>query len=252
MDQAYNDRNVEECSRNSSSTSCVCLLRLHFFYYYSFGRGLIYFASPTEVFSVSLAEVAPLYLFGGVGMAIGIWSYESDEEITERYSEKSARVVKKVKTWHRFGIILFALVLFVIGVLASVLSGYIFWHLFLIPAALVFAWLSGAYISTKGLAPSILWLVYGVGSALIAICLNGLSDGQSAAKNDFSFFVDRPQCDDLVILKDVSQRYLALNKGNDRFIVNEECKQMFMIIDGGEGIFYKDINPARFIVSMFE
>jgi hypothetical protein len=48
-----------------------------FTYHAGFGNGLSLFASPTDVFSVSLSDVAPGYIFALIGVALGYFALPS-------------------------------------------------------------------------------------------------------------------------------------------------------------------------------
>jgi hypothetical protein len=52
----------------------TCLIYL-FFYHSAFGGGLAYFAEPADIFSVSLADVAPAYVWLGLGLILSHFAF---------------------------------------------------------------------------------------------------------------------------------------------------------------------------------
>ncbi|NVE95133.1 hypothetical protein [Altererythrobacter lutimaris] len=228
-----------------------CCFVYLFFYYYSFGNGLIYFASPTEVFSVSLAEVAPLYLFGGLGLIIGAWSYQTDDQIESRHSKAGARVAKGLKYSQHAFVGLLALALLVVGAVSSMIEGYIFWFLMIFPLVLLFASSLSAFAVHKGLTVNAIMPIFWLSFAFISVSLNGLEDGQYASLVRVELdSISGPRCHEKVILKDDADSFLAVDKDNNRLIVDKECATKFKVIDGTESRKI-ELNPFAVIAKSF-
>ena len=215
----------------------ACFLYL-FFYYYSFGHGVIRFASPTEVFSVSLSVVAPIYLFGGIGFLIGRWSHETAEEIDQRYSEKAAAVVKRSKAWQSKLLYGSAVILLIFGVISSYLMSYIFWNSFTLPVGLFVVAILSKYSLNYQFPPTAMIVALGLTAALTMITFRGLADGQEAARLTVEKFEQQPSCDKFVILKDVSENFLAIDQENNRLIIDDACKEKFRLINAADNAIY--------------
>lgn len=228
-----------------------CFIYL-FAYYWSFGHGLIYFASPSEVFSVSMSKVAPLYISLAVGLAFGAWSYESEDEINQRYSETSAKLVKSSRKWQSRLISIVVFITFLHGLLASFLSDYIFWLNILLPVFLLLPYVLGYFWPRQSSA----WLLFRPTAwlfvAILAVFGFGLIDGQLAAKIKVDLESEElSSCDEVLILKDVGDRFLAVDSDNNRVVVSENCDVIFGVVDGKEVAFEKEPSSVKVIVDHF-
>jgi uncharacterized membrane protein len=153
------------------------------FYHTGFGRGLAVFASPADIFSVSLTDVALGYLAGLVGCAIGWLLFRPDKPITHGSASSSqTRVLSNL---------LYA-IYFVLGVSAAI--G-------------VAVYIKTSTIITSQFTPALCFLVgkytaaaggkLGMSSArstvltifflmIILVSANGLSSGQSDRMSSYS------------------------------------------------------------------
>lgn len=57
----------------------------------------------------------------------------------------------------------------------------------------------------------------------------GLSRGQSERRLDFNNFDDKIGCGEFKILRSVSDRFIAIDRKNHRFIIDNECKVIFIV-----------------------
>lgn len=206
------------------------LLLVLVFYYLAFGRGLVLFASATEVFAVSLSKVGPLYLYGGIGCLIGWWSHESDEEIDNNYKERDARIVKYVKRNSPYVWLFLCAFIFIINIWSYLLDDYVRWIELQFPLVIF-----GIYASQKSLegvrATQPIRFIGMVAALVIgSISLNGLADGTDAAKIIVSADKNNsPSCNGYIILKDVSDYFLAADLENNRILVDKDCDLKFLI-----------------------
>lgn len=217
-----------------------CCFFYLFFYYQSFGNGLIFLASPTEVFSVSLSELAPLYISLGAGLLLGLFTFGTDPTQDQNRSQSGK---EKPKHWFMSSLGVFAafsMLVAILGAVASVSSGYIFWYVFAIPAALVISFLIGYFGAKRGNSYSEVLVAIIASTVLIAIAYNGLSDGQHYAKVKLSLS-DRGfvTCGDVRILKDVGDNFLAVDEDHSRIIISSACEKLFEVIPGEEVSFDK-------------
>ena len=209
-----------------------CFLYL-FFFYRSFGAGLVIFASPAEVFTVSITKVAPVYISIVLGGLFGYWSFETDQEIEDNNKPKAARVLKGVKRGQFWLIIIVSALAFLIGLTASVIGPYVHWYMMSFAFVLSSAFMLGKYGAELGLQ-SRTTLIFGFFAySLLAIAINGLDDGQSLAKIRISHTDhEGAKCDEYIIVKDVADNFLAVDSAQNRVLVDQECELKFEIISG--------------------
>ena len=224
----------------------ACFVYL-FFYYYSFGHGLARFASPTEVFSVSLSEVALIYLFGGIGFLLGRWSHQTDEEIDQRYSENAAAAVRKANIWETRLLFGLAALSLIFGFIASYLHSYIFWYAFTLPVGLSFVAILSKFSVKQQLPPTAILVGLGLAVAMTLITFRGLADGQEAAHLTVKKFEQQPTCGKFVILKDVSDDFLAVDQENNRLIIDDNCEEKFRVIDAADNVIYDGEGNLEYI-----
>ena len=219
-----------------------CFLYL-FCFYYSFGHGLIYFASPTEVFTVSIAEIAPVYVFGGLGMILGVVTRPQDND------DDSQKAVKRrpLSLWFWL-IVLIAALSFATGVIASILSGYIFWDSFLIALVLVVSAIAGYLTAKYQVDQASTYAVLAISGAILIVAIRGLDDGQSLAKLRLDLDnLHAPTCGEYHVVKDVADRFLSVDTEQNRVLIDSKCEASFILIKGGEIPFDHEPNPFRLI-----
>ena len=109
-----------------------------------------------------------------------------------------------------------------------------FWYMFLLPLGIATSWAVGYFAGTRGLPRSVTYGLNAFLIAIICIAIFGLSDGQNAARSPNSI-VERGsvRCNEKLILKDVSDRFLAIDSEENIVIIDQDCGVVFDVIAGG-------------------
>ncbi|WP_109356410.1 hypothetical protein [Sphingorhabdus sp. EL138] len=216
------------------------------FYYMSFGYGIHIFSSPVDVFAISLGELLPIYIFLALGSVIGIGQGKlfisfardlTDDEIESIGESKLSRFLAVSKGNPHMFIALVGGSVFVLLALLSVIIFYArtgFLHFTFANIVLIFGWvvIDQFFVRRSGLNKIQRELIFYGGFALIMTVSAGLHQGQMDRHLAYSQLEsNNPKCEELIVLRSLSDRFLAVDKDNTRLIIDEECKPVFTLFD---------------------
>lgn len=210
-----------------------------FFYYNSFGNGLVYFASPTDVFSVSIADVASSYLAIFAGAAIthvffrdpergNVYQHErrSDEENEKR--APADRIFYKAVVWF-----------FVIVSIINFLFCYAYWYksgfrLLLMErmGAQTFVVAATLFTASRFNLSKNNFDILSIG-ALVVVTLSyqGAMQGQmDSALSRKDAYNRVPICGDYQLLRGISQYLLVVGPSDERILLDLDCRKRFELI----------------------
>lgn len=237
----------------------TCFVYL-FFYYGSFGGGLVYFANAADVFSVSLGDVAPAYAGVIIGTAMShaifrdpkhgnAFFFDTLDSEEQQKRHPSFLAANRIIRWGFFALSILPIC---ISVLYFVESGffpfYIFFYGIQFSTLLVALWALNRFDLTK---TQFDFLITG---ALVFLSLigSGLSDAQiDKALPHGRFDEPRVRCESSLILRNVSDYFLVVNKDNSRSLVDKECEARFQVIAESEFRPLPDSSPAQVIGRLF-
>lgn len=211
----------------------ICLGYI-FFYNYSFGYGLSHFSGLSDIFSVSLSEIVPTYLLLIASAAVGAGT--AFRATRRNTAARKPRTLKEADLLDKIVLapILFMMLMW-IGLFWAYAYAYdiYFWSL-LFNALYTLILLLFYYISFfPGRPPSI------TGTSILAVVLvlNVASNAVGAA------FIDRTTsyaqakdkhswCARYVIIRAMSDKFLAVAPDESRVIIDSDCKIRFIVLSG--------------------
>jgi len=211
-----------------------------FGYSSGFGGGIGSLFSVTDIFGISLTDLTYVYLGGFIiplAMSAHFFraGYRSPEALARESGDERAiqRVESDKRHYKRMGIAL--MVIFVLSAFPAALLSIKYDHRFPYPEFAPFvsfvlpvAWYRYArnLKTTVAVDRFIAILLTLIGSAI----LFGLTRGQSERRYDFAAFSDsRIACGDYVVLRRVSERFLAVSASGERAVINELCHPVFKL-----------------------
>lgn len=217
-----------------------------YFYYEGFGRGLSIYAAPTDVWSVSLSDVAPAYVsfLIGIGLALLNPGPPTATQIgAARHSVASraywlAAIASVLMSFVAAGV--FSLVFYVI---ARDYGIYLYQLLYLpigIGIVLLEASVIGRVAGWRGRAVLITIL------SMIMISLSGLGDGENHRKLPYTALdSELPMCKEGKILRRIGDKLLAVNKAGQRRLLSNNCEVHATFQMLSRPLKYKPITPAK-------
>jgi hypothetical protein len=198
----------------------LCFIYLYL-YFAAFGTSLALFTSPTDVFSVSFLNIAPFYaglVAQPIIMQIPVWHLEATEDRT------------KVKPLGAVGKTLFALPVvlgLIVGTAYYSVAGFFPTYnaiLVIIMGMWWFAW-SHLRIKRSWRTPVLITLFI----AIALLSFNAIKDGQRDRYYALDQFKAAPRCGNVIVLRTLGDRFLALDNSGQRIIVDSTCKTEFVI-----------------------
>ena len=227
----------------------ICLIYL-FFYHYSFGEQLANFAEPTDIFSVSLDDIGPTYLYIFIGFASGVWMAprRSGNEAEEAFDARKDRE-RKIFLWV---ISIPSVFLFLIGILYSISEGFVIWYFFQIPFIIFTIASLGYYFSKRSIDFNYYFLFSLATILMLSSAFRGLDDGQNDKRVPYSKAIDEyVQCGEYAIIRRVGEYYLAVEESEARILLNSDCENKFLLENGKNIILKREISPADSIRDLF-
>lgn len=212
----------------------VCLTYI-FLYNYSFGYGLSHFSSPADVFSISLAEVVPIYvnflLFGGLGLIAGGLARRNGGSAAKGRPPRSIREADRID-WLTFGS--FVLVVISMAVLFSayrIAYQYTAWSmLFFILSCFITVSLYYIAFFPRYMGPKLAMIGFA------AICLSAVAgNALQKAVNDRTVAYSETKdilawCGRFMIVRAVSSNFLAIGPNNARVIIDGDCNEKYILL----------------------
>jgi hypothetical protein len=209
-------------------------------YYGSYGYGISVFAGPSDLFTVSIADVGPSYITTiAVPTAYILWTrartgawsaYEANLQLNEAEREVAEHKRRGDKRFLLALGILAAVGTLLNGCLSLWKNGYIpYW---LVGNAVMLLWISAIiwFANKIQLDSRLHHFVYLIGFVLIVAGFSGLSRGQADRRASFENKVQRsPRCGDLLLIRPLASFYLSVHRSGRRVIIDSECKVRFVL-----------------------
>jgi hypothetical protein len=218
----------------------TCVIYL-FFYYSAFGVGLAYFASPTDIFAVSLADVAPGYVWLILGLTLSHFAFRSnwrenrfrfetlDPEDQERLRPR-AKSVLRILYW---GIGILLAQSGMIALLDYIATGYVNTFFAAIFAQLAVISVSTIALHRLNLTKTTYDILSNAGVIVVALATSGASDAQIDKHLRYSEMLSpSAMCGQMKIRKRVSEYWLAVSPDNGRYLVDDNCDRKFVVVQG--------------------
>lgn len=237
----------------------TCFIYL-FFYYSGFGLGLVYFANPTDIFSVSLGDVAPVYVWLFIGALTSHMIFRHPQHgnvfrfetlTTEEQQRQRPTFLKLTKFMNRA---LFATASFpaIIAILYYIASGFFNYIFISIALQIYIILLSGWILDRFSLSKPQYDILSITLLVLSALMTSALSDAQSDKHWRYKDY-NQPQvrCNDILVLRNVSELSLAVRKDNSRILIDLDCNQKFIVSSAEQFRPIPDGAPAKIIARLF-
>lgn len=219
-----------------------------YFYYEGFGRGLSIFAAPTDVWGVSLSDVAPAYVSFFLGAVIGSVQSNAFSSTSAHASAGSQqrRLIHRVVT---IVIVLTA----IITVLAFSVAFYVVqrdfqlfaYNLLYLPIGITLVIAESAVSGFPSPPPMRARLLLIGILAVMMIAISGLSDGEYDRKLSYSELKSElALCSKRKLLRKIGDVYLAASQNGMRVIVDEDCKPLASFPLLRRPLLYKGMSPA--------
>ena len=205
----------------------ICFI-YQFLYHHFFGSGIYNFGSPSDVFSLSLRDVIPVYFLTLISISIMTLTSSLSHYVTKYRSQAS---LTSSPITELLFIMIWAIIIYVPIFTRLYREGYFDWGLSNFAISAIFGYISG-YFYTRYKFSSVIPMVATL-LLVSVICTAGL-DAQRDRMKAYSDF-DRSNyafCNNFIILKNFSQFWLAVDKINRRIIINSDCDEAFVFTDG--------------------
>ena len=194
-------------------------------FHLGFGWNLVVFASPADLFSVSLSDVALGYITVLIGVGAGLWIARPDKPAPPPSGEAS-------RTARIADYILYAAlsVGVILGFAIYFKTGAIFVHYFSLPLSFAIGSIAmrlGRKIGLSfgrriGLATFFLMIVL--------VSSSGFSDGQYDRMQHYAKLSSgRPSCNGSVVLRSLGANLLAARPDQSRVIIDTSCAVKFVV-----------------------
>ena len=204
----------------------ICIIYLDF-YYRSFGNAVQTFASPTDVFSVSLAQIAPTYLSFAIGGALGLAPRAFGSRVPSAPLKEPTTAVR-ILVWVTVFMAVLSLISFYLYHWLT--SYYQYFYLLSIPVLLLILYLYLPELTRRHWSTANLAFYIGT-AVLLIVCINGLSRGQADRMISYDDAAkDHPRCGEYVVVAPLGERFLAIASDQSRVVINEDCEVKIVLV----------------------
>lgn len=208
-------------------------------YSLGFGGGIGSIFSISDIFSISLTDLIFVYIIGFIFPIISLSDHltiSEEEEAELRASRDYLAVSKKLII---SGDMMRYLILSSMAAFVVLLSTEFFLAFYLnelipyvnIQVSSLFALpfilrVSGPSVSSRLKKRTLLVIAVGLVTSALAL---GLAQGQKERRYPISSFSNRITCNDMIILRSVTQKYIAISANGNRVIIDEKCELLFKL-----------------------
>lgn len=233
----------------------ICFFYL-FFYQASFGRGLENFASPRDIFSVSISRIGIIYLASAIILLV-IFLFNFGvrlERSNERMKARKVTSRRKLITVVIMGTVILtaaALGPLSIYVVHYNRTGFHAYTLLYFPSVVFISIVNAIFFRRYGIASKWVPVAAIVVAVMLSIAISGMNDAQEArAVNYEEERAEKASCGNFVVLLPVGDLFLAVGTDNARVLIDENCQPKFSLYQGYE--FRELVRPHLFADTLSE
>ncbi|MEH6661396.1 MAG: hypothetical protein V7679_07105 [Parasphingorhabdus sp.] len=197
-------------------------------YFRGFGGNIELFSDPSDIFTVSISDVATTYVMVFFGGLFSLWQINVPFRSLRDGGYSPPKQPKCLK-WMVYSLIAAGVSNIGLSVYLYVMLGMIEYRMASIGIMLLLMTLLGKWLAENGFSFRISFAAMLGFVILMTLISSGLSDGQRDRYLAYSSFPETlAKCGQNIVVRKMSSNFLAIASDNSRRIVDADCKTLFI------------------------